>query len=267
MSTLQGRQHNNTYLDLLHIENSNGGFDSVLRRIESGNGDESALSLSETEARVDGALTVTGVTEFTIRPTVGGVGVALTSELGGAAVNLNNVFIQWRNVADLADVDVLKLNASDQVELGASSTVLLSSPAGGTAFQTVDRTTLTRVSGAEVLDGNGTFRSVGFNVMPILAVAGSVTVGRSQAGYQMRITGAGGVTITIDDASMPEGATFVVLNNSGAACTVAGVVTYEFYNGSAVASQGTITVAVGGVLTISRTATSAVYSAWGAGLS
>lgn len=72
MSALTGRTQNDTYLDLLHIENSNLGFDATLRVIESGSGDSSSLQLSTLSARFTGTLEVVGVTSFDVVPNVGG---------------------------------------------------------------------------------------------------------------------------------------------------------------------------------------------------
>ncbi|WP_273050768.1 hypothetical protein, partial [Pseudoalteromonas sp.] len=68
MSALTGRLQNDTYLDLLHIENSNLGFDATLRTIETGGGQSSSLQLSTISARFAGTLVVVGVASFNVAP-------------------------------------------------------------------------------------------------------------------------------------------------------------------------------------------------------
>lgn len=57
---LAGRHPRDTYRDLLQISNGNEGVDGTLRAVEDGGGEDTALDLSTTEARVRGNLTVTG---------------------------------------------------------------------------------------------------------------------------------------------------------------------------------------------------------------
>lgn len=267
MSTLQGRQHNNTYLDLLHIENSNQGFDTILRRIESGNGNESALSLSTGAVSVTGAFSVAGAVAFTQTPTVGGTNVALSGP------NVNNNYIQWRNVADNADIDVLRLNSSDQIELGTNSSVSTIvnggtgdaslSRAGERSVSSQSRTSAGSTSSGAVLDNNDVSRSIGFNEMPPSRLSGAQTIDRDQSGYQLINTGSA-ATWNIDDTDAPQGVTYLIINaGSGALTLTAGNI--NWYDGSAI-TAGNRTLAVGGVATISRDVAADTYSIWGNGL-
>jgi hypothetical protein len=62
MSTFTGKKIANTYKDLLKVATSvdNAGIDGILRSIQDGNGVNTALQLSQSEAKIAGNLTVTG---------------------------------------------------------------------------------------------------------------------------------------------------------------------------------------------------------------
>ena len=61
MADLTGKKIANTYKDLLQVNSSasNDGLDGTLRRVQDGSGKNSAISLSQSEAKVHGDLTVT----------------------------------------------------------------------------------------------------------------------------------------------------------------------------------------------------------------
>ena len=62
MADLTGKKIANTYKDLLQVNSSasNDGVDETLRRIQDGSGKNSAISLSQSEAKIHGDLAVTG---------------------------------------------------------------------------------------------------------------------------------------------------------------------------------------------------------------
>ena len=62
MSDFTGKKIANTYKDLLKIDTSvdNAGIDGTLRRIQDGSGTNTAISLSQNAAQVNGNLIVTG---------------------------------------------------------------------------------------------------------------------------------------------------------------------------------------------------------------
>jgi len=72
MSDLTGRTQNDTYKDLLHIENNNLGLDGTLRQTESGNGIGSALAIGTLGIGITGTLAVSGVASLDVTPNVNG---------------------------------------------------------------------------------------------------------------------------------------------------------------------------------------------------
>ena len=60
MSTMTNKSVQDVYGDILQVSNGNAGVDATMRRVESGIGTPSALSLSTNAARVDGDLEVIG---------------------------------------------------------------------------------------------------------------------------------------------------------------------------------------------------------------
>lgn len=78
MASLTGKAPKDTFGDLLHIANGNAGADGVLRRVDSGSGSTTALSLSTSKARVDGDLEVSGkVDAGQLTGTIANLGVVL----------------------------------------------------------------------------------------------------------------------------------------------------------------------------------------------
>lgn len=75
MTALTGRTIKSTYTDLLQVSNGGNGVDGTLRNVSDGEGTNSALQLSSTEAKVQGDLTVTNdLTVNTITFSGGGSG-------------------------------------------------------------------------------------------------------------------------------------------------------------------------------------------------
>jgi hypothetical protein len=80
MTTLTGRSPGNTYKDLLQVSNSNAGVDATLRSVSDGEGTDSALQISTTEAKVNGDLTVTGSVSLSTGLPVSSGGTGATTE-------------------------------------------------------------------------------------------------------------------------------------------------------------------------------------------
>lgn len=60
MATFAGKSVNNTFKNLLNIDNNNQGIDNTLRPVQDGEGTESALQLSTSEVNVDGTFKIDG---------------------------------------------------------------------------------------------------------------------------------------------------------------------------------------------------------------
>ena len=84
MTTLTGRSPGNTYKDLLQVSNSNAGVDATLRSVSDGEGTDSALQISTTEAKVNGDLTVTGSVSLSTGLPVSSGGTGATTEANAA---------------------------------------------------------------------------------------------------------------------------------------------------------------------------------------
>lgn len=84
---LTGRLPKDTYKDLLQISNNNQGVDSVLRPVKDGSGEDSALDVSTTQARVRGDLTVTGALNATVQIPFATDSVAGSVKIG-AGINI-----------------------------------------------------------------------------------------------------------------------------------------------------------------------------------
>ena len=64
MANLSGNAPKDTYQSLLKLESNGMPAGSTLKTVEAGNGDATALQLSDDDAKVNGTLTVTGATDF-----------------------------------------------------------------------------------------------------------------------------------------------------------------------------------------------------------
>ena len=92
MTDLTGKKIANTYKDLLQIDSasSNSGVDGTLRRIQDGGGNNSAISLSQNEAKVHGNLAVTG-------------------NVSADSINLNGIDV---SVVNAVEVSATRINAT-----------------------------------------------------------------------------------------------------------------------------------------------------------
>ena len=176
--------------------------------------------------------------------------------------------------------------AADQ----ASSTVnLVSKNAGGTAYATVvangdnaylayqgsgavatqDRAANGKAAGAQVTDGTGSLRDIGFNVLPYNQQDATYTIARADCGYILTHGSGSAHTWTLpasSDTTMPETACIMCLNAGAGVVTLApgSGVTLTWLSGVS-ASNGSRTLAQGGIATLWRLSASQWY-VWGTGL-
>ena len=102
MSTFTGKKIANTYKDLLKIATSvdNAGIDGTLRSIQDGNGVNTALQLSQSEAKIAGNLDVTG-TVSAAGFSVNGIDVSVLNavEISATTINATSITVGGDNVA------------------------------------------------------------------------------------------------------------------------------------------------------------------------
>ena len=91
MTDLTGKKIANTYKDLLQIDaaSDNAGLDTTLRRVQDGSGDSSAISLSQTAARVHGSLTIDNNLSVANTLYAGSFNVG---EIGVSSISATNIF-------------------------------------------------------------------------------------------------------------------------------------------------------------------------------
>jgi hypothetical protein len=145
-------------------------------------------------------------------------------------------------------------------------------------FETQDQTAADATSGAEVVDGDGNLRNVGFNeaVEDANSSTGTITpFGQNNVGQVIYWTG--GTATNMDtfantggsQTNIPAGAVWTVQNNGAGALTFRGgtSVTIRYWSGAGAAPADVdVTIARGGVATV-RKVSDTVYDIWGVGLS
>ena len=148
-------------------------------------------------------------------------------------------------------------------------------------FRTTDETVADNTSGAEVKDGSGNYRNVGFNDMittSLSGTGGTTFLTRALAGHSWRATNTSGVRIFEaegTDSDIPDGAIWNIRNFTTSTGTVtidAGASsTIRHYDGSGgtpprdVNGANPFTLARGGVASITKVA-DGEYEMWGIGL-
>lgn len=152
--------------------------------------------------------------------------------------------------------------------------------AGSTKIVTQDHTGVDNVSGATVVDGAGTARDIGFNVMDTTndASATTVTLTQARVGHSRRATNSTGNMLYVPvgaDTSIPVGSMWVVRNFTTSTGTVqlvaASTDSLRHYDGSGSTPPATIgsanpfTLARGGVATVVKVA-DGDYEMWGIGI-
>ena len=208
------------------------------------------------------ALTADNITTGVLLKERGGTGVILATGTGSSFVlNTNPTFVTRITTPVIRN--------------GATGTTLEFN--SGAAFRIVSETALDQASGAEVVDGSGVFRPVGFNIIPNTNQSGATTsnLNKARVGYSLRGTNTSGTKTYLvgADATIPDGATWIVKNLT----TSTGVVivtsdsgvTLRHLNGigtvSSVSGADVFTLARGGIATVQKI-TDTEYEMWGIGL-
>lgn len=124
-------------------------------------------------------------------------------------------------------------------------------------------------TGGRVKDGEDVARPIGFNVMPPYVASTSQNFGIAHNGMMYQKSTGGAVTYTcVEDAIIPEGATWVVVNRDTENITIAqgtGVTLYWLDQTGSVGSTGTRTLAPASICTVYKYNDTA-YFIWGIGL-
>lgn len=139
---------------------------------------------------------------------------------------------------------------------------------GTEEFRTQLATGAANTSGAEVRDFGGTFRDVGFNIMPVTTNNSATTLSRTHLStLQTHVSGTvAWTTPASSDTDFPTGGVVNGASSAAGLTIVAGSgVTLSWFTGSAV-TTGTRTIAAGGVFTLVRSG-SADFYLWGSGIS
>ena len=117
-------------------------------------------------------------------------------------------------------------------------------------------------------DGTSVQRPAGFNVMPVYEIDAADTFDLAHNGMLWHKDAGGAVTYTCaNDATIPQGATYVVANEDTENVTIAdGSITLRWFGGTGAPSTGDRTLAQGGVATVYKYA-DAEFWIWGIGIS
>lgn len=143
--------------------------------------------------------------------------------------------------------------ADDEIVTG---TWTLDGPVTGSDFGT----------GGKVKDGTDTARPIGFNVLPVYEIDANDTFDLAHNGFLWHKDAGVAVTYTCaNDATIPQGATYVVHNDDTETLTIAqgtGVTIYWLEAGTAPAA-GNVTVSQGGIVTVYKYSDTEFW-VWGA---
>lgn len=141
--------------------------------------------------------------------------------------------------------------------------------AGSQKFRTHDNSATSQASGAQVRDGGGNWREIGFNIAVVSEKTATFTVDRASVGRMFRQTTAAtdcDLTTASTDLA-PNGAMWMLMNDSAGNITVdanAGITLN--WKDAAGGSTGDRTLAAGGICTIYKRGAGS-YDIWGVGLS
>lgn len=195
---------------------------------------------------------------------------------GNSTTESNRIIYEQANGTDKAYVGFFNANVFQvRNQQNGGSIQLRSDQAGGTdallasgdpdgpftmyennvaTLRTADRTAADKGTGAEVLDGAGTFRPVGLNVLPVDTTlsGGNDTLALSNVGFQLYYNSGTARTLSANaDNDIPVGAAWsVIVGSSGGVLTLDGGtgITIQYWNGSgysATAAAGNVTLGEG----------------------
>lgn len=146
MANLSGNAPKDTYQSLLKLESNGMPSGSALKTVEAGNGDSTALELSDDDAKVNGTLNVTGATDLDSTLNVDGVvtlnSVALDDgELTGLLIDANGDVVrrefneQAFEGSDAAhSFSTIVVDGSSNITIGAANQTLNLDAGNGIAF-------------------------------------------------------------------------------------------------------------------------------------
>ena len=150
MATLNNTKPKDTFESLLKLESNGMSSGSALKTVEAGNGDSTALELSDDDAKVNGTLNVTGATDLDSTLNVDGT-VTLTSvasdssETSALFINNSNQVVK-RDLASNAFSSSV-VNSFETITVGSNSVV---------ADSSTDTLTIVAGSGVNIVATPGT---------------------------------------------------------------------------------------------------------------
>ena len=133
MANLSGNAPKDTYQSLLKLESNGMPAGSALKTVEAGNGDATALQLSDDDAKINGTLQVTDAVDFDANVDVNDTmtfpnGVATDSnELTGLLIDANGLVVS-REFHEQAFSGSDATNSFSTITVGGSNTVTATSP-------------------------------------------------------------------------------------------------------------------------------------------
>lgn len=199
----------------------------------------------------------------TLRATVNSTGnwnfVAPTSGIGVTVVGAAGALQQWTDGTRTAAVFTSGASAS----FGSLSNhaIGLFVNNGSNALQ------ITTASVVQAVDDGGTLQTVGWRDMPLNAQSAPYTLVLADRGKMIRAN-AGCTTVTIPanaSVAFPDGATIVIVNNTGGNISIAITTDTLFLAGTT--TTGTRTLANNGIATVAKAYTSTQWSISGPGVS
>ena len=229
MTTLTGRSPGNTYKDLLQVSNSNAGVDATLRSVSDGEGTDSALQISTTEAKVNGDLTVTGSVSLSTGLPVSSGGTGATTE-ANARIALGLAI----------GTDVQAYDADLGALAGLSSAGMVARTGAGTASVRTIAGTSAEIT---VTNGDGVSGAPTISIPTAVTLTGKTLTGGTFAGAALNGT---------LGATTPAAATVTTLTASSA-LTVAGTLNTINAVGNSGTSTLTITETSSDVTTVTIT--------------